>query len=56
MKSQTWVCKCGMGWSDWDIECSRCGQKKKDWKGDLKLERWSPKQLMESSFLTGGKE
>ncbi len=25
---ETWTCVCGMQWSEWDSECSRCGCKK----------------------------
>ncbi len=23
--NKTWKCQCGMSWSKWDTECSRCG-------------------------------
>lgn len=26
--NKSWKCKCGMGWSKWDTECSRCGDVK----------------------------
>ncbi len=28
MLNKIWKCKCGMVWSQWDDECSRCGCKK----------------------------
>ncbi len=28
--NETWKCKCGMIWSKWDTECSRCGYRKHD--------------------------